>query len=74
MPLEKHPADYLGHRYYPEYRGAFHGEFPHIAIHDRRKDTVVCIIHHSPDRFQEAWNEACKKADLLNQSSIVNSQ
>ena len=75
MPLEKHPADYLGHRYYPEYRGAFHGEFPHIAICDRHHhDTIITRTYHSPDRFPEAWNTACHQADQLNQSSIVNSQ
>ena len=67
MHLNKRPADYLGKRYYPEYRGAFHGEFPHIAICDRHTDTVVHRSHFSPDRFDEAWNTACQMADLLNQ-------
>ena len=65
--LTLHPADYLGHRYYPEYRGAFHGEFPHIAICDRHHhDTIITRTYHSPDRFAEAWNTACHQADTLN--------
>lgn len=67
MHLNKRPIDYLGKRYYPSYQGAFYGEFPHIAICDRNGNKVLERMHFSPDRFEEAWEEACQKADQLNQ-------
>lgn len=66
--MNKRPADYLGKRYYPEYRGACYCEFPHMCIVDsHRHGTIICRMHFSPDRFEEAWEEACQQADLLNQ-------
>lgn len=65
--MSKTPADYLGKPYYPAYAGRFAGEFPHICIMCSI-DGIRAIqrIHFSPDKLDEAWEEACAIADRLN--------
>ena len=62
----KHAVDYLGEPYFPEYRGCFAGEFPHMAITRRAGNVAIKRMYFSHGNFRAAWDEACEEADRLN--------